>query len=231
MPLPLGQKTAPTLRHHLCFLMRSPYSTPPPPFPTQLFPLALRTLALLPPTPSLLLNHRTIQTAKIPPHPALCAITPSPILADSGATHVLLRESVLPSLAHLMHPATLPPMPFTLPNGSLLTAQSGGHLHFHRLPFPVPFWSAPDTILSHSLLSISPLLQTSGSCLLIPTSLSIFAPGDPTPVFVDSKQADENVWRLHIPSPPPPQPPPHPVPLISAFFINPTTGYSTYLQP
>jgi hypothetical protein len=32
----------------------------------------------------------------------LCSITPSPILADSGATHVLLRESVLPSLSHLM---------------------------------------------------------------------------------------------------------------------------------
>jgi hypothetical protein len=40
-------------------------------------------------------------------HPTtlLCSVTPSPILADSGATHVLLRESVLPSLAHLMRPA------------------------------------------------------------------------------------------------------------------------------
>ena len=215
---PLGQKTAPPLHRHLYFLMRSPSSTPPPPFPTPLFPLALRTPASHPPTPSLLSNHRTIQTAKIltlrpsgpnrpgpirtgpnrtgpirtgpnrtvpnQSEPLLCTITPSPILADSGATHVLLRESVLPSLAHLMRPATLPPMPFTLPNGSLLTAQSGGHLHFPRLPFPVPFWSAPDSVLSHSLLAISPLLQTFGSCLLTPTSLSIFAPGDPTPVLV-----------------------------------------------
>ncbi len=90
-------------------------------------------------------------------------------------------------------------MPFTLPYGFLLNAQSGGHLKFSRLPFPVPFWSAPDSILSHSLLAISLLLQTSGSCLLTPTLLSIFAPGDPTPVLVGSKQADENVWRLHIP--------------------------------
>ncbi len=37
----------------------------------------------------------------------LCFITPSPILADSGTTHVLLRESVLPSLTHFMRPATL----------------------------------------------------------------------------------------------------------------------------
>ena len=43
-----------------------------------------------------------------PPTPALlCAITPSPILADSGATHVLLRESVLPSLSPTS--CTLPP--------------------------------------------------------------------------------------------------------------------------
>ncbi len=41
-------------------------------------------------------------------------------LADSGATHILLRESVLPSLAHLMRPAHLPPMPLTLPNGMLM---------------------------------------------------------------------------------------------------------------
>jgi hypothetical protein len=75
------------LHHHLlCFLMRSPPHHPP--FPTPLFPLALRTLASLPPTSSLLSNHRTIQTAKIPPA-LLCTITPSPILADSGATHYL----------------------------------------------------------------------------------------------------------------------------------------------
>jgi hypothetical protein len=51
--------------------------------------------------------------------PLLCSIIPSPILADSGATHVLLRESVLPSLSHLTSPATLRPIPFTLPNLNL----------------------------------------------------------------------------------------------------------------
>ncbi len=110
----------------------------------------------------------------------LCSITPSPILADSGAMHVLLRESVLPSLSHLMRPFTLPPMPFTLPDGSILTAKSGGHLHFPRFPFPVPFWSAPDSSLAHSLLAISPLLQSSGSCLLThPQHTFHFCPGGP----------------------------------------------------
>jgi hypothetical protein len=171
------------------------------------------------------------------PTPALlCSSTPSPILADSGATHVLLRESVLPSLSHLIHSATLQPMPFTLPNGSTLTAQSGGHLHFPRLPFPVPFWSAPDSVLAHSLFAISSLLQASGSCLHTPTTLSIYAPGDPTPVLVGSKRASENVWRIHIPPPPPPQPPdehPHahpPFPLISVLSIN-QPHRSSHLQP
>jgi hypothetical protein len=90
-------------------------------------------------------------------------------------------------------------LPPTLPNGSILTVQSGGHLHFPRLPFPVPFWSTPDSASSHSLLAISPFLQASGFCLLTPTTLSTFAPGDPTPVLVGSKRASENVWRLHIP--------------------------------
>ncbi len=53
----------------------------------------------------------------------------------------------------------------------------------------VPFWSAPDASLSHSFLAIFPLLHTSGSCLFTPTTLSIFAPGDPTPVLVGSKRA------------------------------------------
>ena len=48
------------------------YTTSPLPHTT--FPL--RTLALLPPTPSLLLNHRTIQTEKIPPLRPSCALLP-----------------------------------------------------------------------------------------------------------------------------------------------------------
>ena len=127
-------------------------------------------------------------------------------------------------------------MPFTLPNGSILTAKSGGHLHFPRLPFPVPFWSAPDSSLAHSLLAISPLLQTSGSCLLTPTTLSIFAPGDPTPVLVGSKRVSENVWRLHIPPPPPFHPPdtlhttsPYST-LTTAFSINPSAPPITNIK-
>ncbi len=132
-------------------------------------------------------------------------------------------------MAHLTRPAQLPSMPFTLPNGFILTAQSGGHLHFPRLPFPIPFWSAPDSALFHSLLAI-------GSCLLTPTTLSIFAPGDPTPVLVGSKRASENVWRLHIPTPPPFHPPdtPHishvPSPPIAAFSINPTVPLISNLK-
>jgi hypothetical protein len=89
---------------------------------------------------------------------------PSPSLTDPS-THVLLRESVLPSLAHLIRPAQLPPMPFTFPNGSILTAQYGGHLHFTRLTFPVPFWSALTlfylTLSLPSLPSFKPLVLAS----------------------------------------------------------------------
>jgi hypothetical protein len=138
---------------------------------------------------------------------ALSPLLPS-ILVDSGATHVLLRESVLPSLAHLMRPAKIPPIPFPFPNGSILTAQSGGHLHFPRFPFPVPLWSAPDASLPHFLLAISPLLQTSGSCLLTPTTLSIFASGSGRPdtrsCWLKTSQRECVATPHPTPSPPTP---------------------------
>jgi hypothetical protein len=85
-----------------------------------------------------------------------------------------------------MRPAKLPPMPFTLPKGSILTAQSGCHLHFLRLPFPFPFWSFPDSALSHSLLVISPSFKP-----LVPVSL-------PPPHFPSSPRKTRHSFLLAL---------------------------------
>ena len=92
------------------------------PLPHTTYPLVPTTVSPSPasrfshPNPFAALESDDSDDDTSPHTPLLCSINPSPILADSGATHVLLRESVLPSLAHLMRPAQLPPIPFTLPN-------------------------------------------------------------------------------------------------------------------
>ena len=87
--------------------MLSPYSTLPPPFPKQPFPLFKPTPALLPPTPSPLLNHRTIQTAKTHlPQPSY-ALLPPPLFWPTPVP----PTSCCVSLFCLLSPTscTLPP--------------------------------------------------------------------------------------------------------------------------
>jgi hypothetical protein len=83
--------------------------------------------------------------------PLLCSVIPPPILVDSGATHVLLRESVLPSFAHLMRPAHLLPCPspFPMDRSSPLDPADT----FTSLAFPSLFRSGLPLILPSLTLS------------------------------------------------------------------------------
>jgi hypothetical protein len=134
-----------------------------------------------------------------PSHPPLlCSITPSLILADSGATHVLLGSLYyLPSPISCtpphFHPRPSPSQMDSFPLNSVATFTFPAFLSLFLfgLPLTQPYPT--------SLLVISPLLQASCSCLLTPTTLSIFAPEDLTPDLVGSKRDSENVWRLRIP--------------------------------
>jgi hypothetical protein len=79
----------------------------------------------------------------------------------------LPTESVLPSLAHLMRPAQLPPMHFTLPNGSILTARSGGWRapSLPSPPLPLRVASVPSILwFSYGLVLIAIAI---GYCLLV----------------------------------------------------------------
>jgi hypothetical protein len=78
-----------------------------PPLPHTTFPLSPTHSRFASPNPFVFVALESPYDSddEDPSPPALlCPITPSSIVADSGATHVLLNESILPSLAHLMHP-------------------------------------------------------------------------------------------------------------------------------
>ena len=103
-------------------------------------------------------------------------LSTDPAICDSGCTSILVRASFLQSILHLYTPdSSLPPALFKIPDGTILTATSGGHLHLPSRP-PVPIYSLPDTSLS--LITLSVCLP---SLLLTPTPFSLPLPSVFTP--------------------------------------------------
>ena len=125
------------------------------------------------------------------------------IIVDTGATSVLLRESMLEHLANIYTASTtLPPAIFDLPDGGTLRATSGGHLRFPGHPHPIPCYVCPDTVLSHNLLAASPLLGAGGKAVFTATSVHFYStPSSPLPFLSGSKTPLEGLWCLDIPSP------------------------------
>ncbi len=104
--------------------IRLPYYALPPPFPKQPSLLFKPTPVLPPPTPSPLLNHRTIQTAKTHlPRPS-CVILPLPLFWPTPVPPTFCYASLccLPSLTSCtlppLHPCLSPyqMVPFSPPN-------------------------------------------------------------------------------------------------------------------
>ncbi len=94
------------------------------PFSKRLFPLLKPALVLLPPTPSPLLNHRTIQTAKTHHPRHCCDLLPLPLFWPTPAPPTFCYESLfclpsptsrtLPSLHPCLSPYQM--VPFSPPN-------------------------------------------------------------------------------------------------------------------
>ena len=139
--------------------------------------------------------------------PALATPPSSPaprFLSDTGAWAILLRSSSLSSLSSLFSPGPLPAASFSLPDGSLLHASSGGFLRFPRNPgVRFPAYVLPDHRLAHNLLATSPLLGTEGRAVYRPTSVEIFASDSaPLPFLSGRKSPTSHVWHLDLPAPP-----------------------------
>ena len=69
-------------------------------------------------------------TQASPPTPTLLVALSSPHIPDSGASHILLRASSLPDIAHLFTPSLVPPITLSQANGAPLVASQGGTLSF-----------------------------------------------------------------------------------------------------
>ncbi len=101
-------------------------------------------------------------------HSVLSAlITPSPLIADSGCTGLLVQLANFPLLASCFSPKPLPLVPFTLPDGSTLEVLGGPHhitgsLTFPHKALPVSCYFLPASALSHSLFGVSPLIRPHG---------------------------------------------------------------------
>jgi hypothetical protein len=132
---------------------------------------------------------------------------PSPLIADSGCTSILIQLSNLPPRLPFFKPHSLPEVPFTLPNGDTLTVGGIGHLSgpltFPLKRLPVSCYFVPDHALSHTLFGVSPLIRPEGRAVFTNTSVLFFdSPQATIPFLTGSKTAQSDLWSLLIPPQP-----------------------------
>ena len=117
-------------------------------------------------------------------------------IADTGATHVLLRSSA----AHVLH-EVIPHQSFqvTLPNGELIAATHKGQLHLAGSSLSVPAYVFPDHLLQHNLLGISPFCRQGCTAIFSATEVKIMLRD--TIILCGTKDAVDPLWLIDL-SPP-----------------------------
>jgi hypothetical protein len=138
-------------------------------------------------------------TTTLTPSTLLVALS-SPHIPDSGASHILLRSSSFPDIAHLFTPSLVPPITLSQANGEPLVASQGGTLSFPSRA-PILTYIIPHRDLAHNLWSVSALIGTDGRAIFTPTSVSFFSPPSPLPFLTGTKHATDTLWVLSIPPP------------------------------
>jgi hypothetical protein len=127
----------------------------------------------------------------------------SPLIADTGCTGLLLQLSNLPCLQPFFAPHPLPLVPFTLPDGSSLSAGGPSHitgsLTFPHKRDPVACYFLPPSDLSHSLFGVSPLIRPSGHAIFTPSTCSFYdSPSSITPFLTGTKTFSSDLWFLSL---------------------------------
>ena len=114
--------------------------------------------------------------------------------------------SNLPCLTPFFTPHPLPLVPFTLPDGSSLSAGGPTHvtgsLAFPNKQSPVSCYFLPASDLSHSLFGVSPLIRPHGHAIFTNLSCSFFdSPTSTFPFLTGRKTDDSDLWHLSVPHP------------------------------
>ena len=139
-----------------------------------------------------------------PPSSAMLSVRlTSPIISDTGATHLLLRKSSLPLLRHMFTKKILPSLNFSLPDGGSLcvSGSHGGVLRFNNKPETVDCYVVPDNKLAHNLFGASPLLRPDGRAVYTTSSVDFFSGSSAVPFLSGTKAPGADLWHLQLPAP------------------------------
>jgi hypothetical protein len=189
----------------------SPFASLDTPLPVSpVFRVTLGSLGRLVITPLPFSPPRSDSSAP-PKHSTILSavLNPTPIIADSGCTGVLVELVNFPALAPFFTPKPLPDVSFTLPDGSPLAVGGSSHLtgtlSFPHKLSPVDSYFLPASSLSQSLFGVSSLIRPHGQVLFTNTTCSFFdSPSPQVPLLTGTKAVGSNLWHLLVPTPPPP---------------------------
>jgi hypothetical protein len=148
---------------------------------------------------------RTTALSALSSSVGVSALLPSsPLIADTGCTGLLLQLSNLQCLQPFFSPHPLPLVPFTLPDGSSLSAGGPSHitgsLTFPHKRDPVSCYFLPPSDLSHSLFGVSPLIRPSGHAIFTPSTCSFYDSPSSTIPFLTGSKTSSDLWFLSLPT-------------------------------
>jgi hypothetical protein len=138
-----------------------------------------------------------INTATIVNTTASFRATITTAYADTGCTHILLRQSDAITVC-LNNNA--PSLTVSLPNHASITSVGAGTIEFPHLCTPLPVYIFSDETLEHSLLSISAFCNL--GCTATFTHNSVTIEKDNHIVARADKLPHASLWRLELPSTP-----------------------------
>ena len=133
-----------------------------------------------------------IRQAQMPPAVSVTA------LADSGASHVLLRRSD----AHILHrveysqPPTPPFATLKAANGSTLHAIGIGTLHVGKLDLPAYIFA--DTELTANLLGLAPFCDRNCTVIFTPRTLLIYQDPGHELVMSGHRPTPQSLWSVDL---------------------------------
>lgn len=115
--------------------------------------------------------------------------------ADTGSSHILLRESDLTTLSDIRNDF---PIRVTLPNGQNITSSKTGNLSLPHLQSTLRAHIFPDEVLGTSLLSISELCNN--GCIATFSKNNVHVSKDGNTVFNSEKNSSDSLWHVNLPA-------------------------------